>query len=147
MNNYIINENTLMLIPQEFNTSLIIEKDNENIIANKCLNIVDYSCRFYGSSFNGRLAGTKFLTNFKYKCPIVISEKKEIIMFPTHSFKDNSCIWINPLAIKFTKGNDFSVEILLKNNKKYLLNTSEFVINNQILKSSYLFSILSVESI
>lgn len=142
MDNYIINENTLMLIPQEFNTALIIEKDSENVILNKCLNIVDYSCRFYGSSLKGRLAGTKFLTNFKYKCPIVISEKKEIIMFPTNSFKDDSCIWINPSAIKLAKGNEYSVELLLKNNKKYLLNTSEFVINNQILKSSYLFSIL-----
>ena len=64
-------------------------------------------------------------------------------MFPTISSKNDKCIWINYDSISnFASLDPENVEILLKNNKKFILNISSRIISNQIFKSARLDSIM-----
>ena len=142
MENYLINENTMVILPIN-NNSKVIEKHFTYIIEHTPYEIIDYSCKTYGSSFIGRCDATYFITGVKYKCPIIISEIKQIIMFPTKAPKKEDCVWINYRSIQKYSGTDVnSVEILLLNDSKLNLNISSRIINNQIFKSSRLDSLL-----
>ena len=59
------------------------------------MKIIENSCRYFGSSYNGRHIGTKNLTGINYKSPIIIEETKNIIFFPTTSPKQSDCSWIS----------------------------------------------------
>lgn len=141
MENYIINENTLAVIKGQ-NGTKIVEKYVTYNSMDSPFEIVNISCLFYGSSIMGRCASTEFLLGSKYKCPIIISEKKKIIFFPTSSYKNIECSWICVNAIKkyYEKGKNLC--IILENDVEIMLNISKFVISSQILKSLRLESII-----
>lgn len=142
MNNYIINESTIAVISNK-NSTQILEKYQSLNIRDKAINIIDNSCKYYGSSFLGRCSATEYLIGIKYKCPIIISEVKEIIFFPTASYKNEECLWINYKSVKkYYTNNDQQLEIEFTNSKKIIINLSNRVFCNQIFKSSRLESIL-----
>ena len=141
MNKYIINESTLVLFSLG-NKTQVYEKYTNYIVDKELLTIINESCMYYGSSFKGRCEATEYLIGIKYKCPIIISEKHNIIFFPTTSFKCNDCVWLNYKAIDKYYFNDKSELIVHLINKKTIeLNISNNVLSNQILKSSRLESI------
>ena len=132
----------MLLKPISKFKTLVVEKYITYEIEDSIINIVDSSCRYYGSSLLGRCSGTEFLIGVKYKCPIIVSEIKELIIFPTGSYKNVDTIWINPKMIfKFYNQNNRTL-IEFINNKKITLNISTRIISNQILKASRLESIL-----
>jgi len=142
MEKYIINEKTLAIIPID-GRSKIVEDYITYMIDDSPFNILNNSCKYYGSSFEGRVSASDFLIGVKYKCPIIISETKKIIFFPTSSYRQKECIWLNYEAISkyyVNKNNNLIVE--LHNNLKIELNLSARIFNNQLLKSSRLDSIL-----
>ena len=141
MQNYIINEETLVLKANNKKTE-IIEKNCEFIVAQQILSIIDESCKYYGSSLKGRREGSNYLLGNNYKVPIIIDEYQELIFFPTSSYKKEDIIWINYYYIDKYYGKDNNTIIIFKNNKKISFNISNKIINNQILKSSRLESIL-----
>ena len=61
LNNYIINYETLLIIPYEDNKSKIFEVDEELIVNMKPFDIIKNSCLFFGSSYEGRREGTSSL--------------------------------------------------------------------------------------
>ena len=141
MENYEINDNTIALIFNNYKT-LVYEKERSFIINKLPNEIIKYSCEYFGSSFKGRLEGTKFLTGLTHKPPIIIEESKEIIFFPLSSPRLNTCSWIrNKYVDKYEKLVD-GCNILLLNGMILKLNCSYEIINNQILRSSRLESII-----
>lgn len=142
MEKYYINSNTLIILSIG-NKSKVIEKYVTYYIDKTPQQIIDESCKNYGSSLKGRIDASNYLLSVKYKCPIIISETKEIIMFPTKSIRNFDCIWINFKAIdKYHSVCQNRVLISLINGEKVEINTSSRIITNQILKSSRLESIL-----
>ena len=91
MDNYEINRNTLAIIPISYNKSKVIEKDNVFIINIDPINIIKYSCEYFGSTYEGRHKGTKSIMNITHKSPIIIEESKVLICFPTTSPRLNIC--------------------------------------------------------
>ena len=143
MNMYEINRNTIALI-YENNKTIVYEKDNIFEI-NKIPNeIIKYSCEYFGCSFKGRVEGTKYLTGITHKSPIIIEESDEIIFFPLSSPRQFNCSWIRSKYIKnyYKNKNCNKCVIELCNDKKIELNCSYETINNQILRSSRLESII-----
>ena len=143
MKNYEINLNTIALI-YENNNTVVYEKDRKfiinNIIPNK---VIKYSCEYFGSSYDGRVKGTNKLIGITHKVPIIIEESNDIIFFPTSSSRLNDCSWLRNKYIKnYRKVIDNKVELELINNNKIIINCSYETINNQILRSSRLESIL-----
>ena len=141
MDNYEINDNTIALIFNNFKT-LVYEK-NKSFLVNKLPNeIIKYSCEYFGSSFKGRVDGTKYLTGLTHKPPIIIEESREIIFFPLSSPRLNTCSWIrNKYIYSYNKYQEKSIITAIDGNN-IILNCSFEILNNQILRSSRLESII-----
>ena len=139
---YIINSNTVALIPIKNKITSVIEREDEFIINENTMKIVEDSCEYFGSSYLGRHKGTKNLTGINYKSPIIIEETRNIIFFPTTSPKDDNCAWISLHYIKNYFNKDGKIEVLFENDKKYIFNMSYWSFDNQYLRATKLESIL-----
>ncbi len=137
---YEINEETIAILPMEGNKCRAIEKDNEYFIDTKSFEVIEHSCEYFGSSYSGRQNGTKKLTGLKYKSPILVEESTRLIVFPTHSPRNEECIWLvlgkinkcYPSKLPHMSIVEFS------NGDKLELNVSYQIINNQILRATRL---------
>ena len=140
--NYIINSNTIALIPIKNKITRVIEKDNYFIINENPMKIIENSCEYFGSSYSGRHRGTKILTGINYKSPIIIEETKNIIFFPTTSPRDINCAWISLYYINNYMKKEDKLEVLFENGEKVLFNMSYGSFDNQYLRATKLESIL-----
>lgn len=142
-NSYEINTETLAVIPINSKLSKIIEMNQSFLVSKNCNDIIDDSCKYFGSSFIGRHEGTKSLIGISYKSPIVIEETENIIFFPTSSPRFNNCYWIALNKIKEYKKNDDLSEIIFNNNEILNLNISYGSLKNQVLRATLLESTLT----
>src|SRR5574344_821374 len=92
---YEITYETQIIIPINKNSSKIVEENSEYIINESTLKVLEHSCEYFGSSYEGRKDGTKKLLGITHKSPIIIEESRKIIFFPTTSPDNENCIWIN----------------------------------------------------
>lgn len=135
MNEYEINDDTLAIIPLDFYNTKVIEKNNEYIINKKAYEIMDDSCKYYGSTYKGRLNAAKKILDCSYKVPILVEESKNLIFFPTKSSLEDDCCWINFSSIKKIKKLESSSNVIFDNNKEYNFNISKLSLENQISRS------------
>jgi len=135
---YEINGDTLALIYVKENVTRILEINTEFNVNDNISNIVDYSCRFFGSSFEGRVQGSKHSIGMNYKLPIIIEETQEIIFFPTTAFKTKDCVWISLSNIdKHYRDGKKSV-IKFKNKKTLNINLTYGALQSQISRATIL---------
>lgn len=146
MTNYEINRETLAIIPIDENTSKVIEMEREFIVYNNIMSIIDNSCRYFGSSYNGRFLGTKRLMGISHKSPIIIEETSKMIFFPTTSPRIGKCAWISLNNIKDYKKNYGNTIIYFSCGKDLELEISYGIIDNQILRASRLEMIITKRS-
>lgn len=140
MQEYEISEKTLAILPFSKNKSIIYEGTDCYVLEKSVNKIMDASCRYYGSTIEGRQKGSAALTGITYKVPIIISEENNVIFFPTSSPRLKECGWIslNNLNKYYEKNNKILIEFL---NKEIIeLSISENIIKHQILKASLLES-------
>jgi len=142
MISYEINRNTMALIPINDDQTKIIERNRIFIINENIMNIIKNSCEYFGSSYLGRKEGTKKLTGITHKSPIIIEESNNLIYFPTESPRLNSCSWIGFNNIKNYINNNGKATIIFDNDKVLDLNISYNSLDNQVLRSSKLDSVL-----
>ena len=142
MKNYEINRNTLAIIPISINKSKIIEKDCEFIVDEEPINIIKYSCEYFGSTYEGRHKGTKSIMNITHKSPIIVEESRKIICFPTTSPRLSACSWIILNNIKTFNGNGKETNIIFDNNYNLTVYISLASFENQIHRSYMLESLL-----
>ena len=141
MNEYEINEDTLAIVPEK-NKSRVYETHSSFVINQPVSTIVERSCEYFGSSFDGRLRGTSNLIGVTHKAPIIIEETKELIFFPTTSPRLNKCSWISLRNINRYYREKEKMYIEFKNNQKMVFDVSYGVIDNQILRATRLESVL-----
>ncbi len=142
MNNYEVNLDTLAIIPINANETRIIEKESDFIVNSSSMKIIDDGCRFFGSTYSGRSEGTKSMIGINYKAPIILEETTPMIFFPTISPRLEACSWISFKEIAKCIKNDKKSIIVFKNGMELEVNLSYKILQNQILRSSYLNSIL-----
>ncbi|MBQ3021585.1 MAG: competence protein ComK [Bacilli bacterium] len=145
MKDYEISNQTLAVIPVGDNKSKIVEKDCSFVINKSPNHIMDESCKYYGSSINNRQKGTTNLTGITYKVPIFIEEEGNMIFFPTSSPRLKKCCWVSLNNIE-SYYYDFDKKrciIVFDNKEKIEFDVSYCVLNNQILKSHRLESIIN----
>ena len=143
MNEYEINTQTLALIPIKENKTKVIEMNKEFMVYLPCKEIIDNSCKFFGSSLEGRVNGTKTLTGITHKAPIIIEESKKIIFFPTKSSRTSTCCWISYNNILKYERISNGVLITFSCGKQIKLGISYAIIDNQVLRSTRLESVLT----
>lgn len=143
MLSYEINSATIAIIPIDDTTTKVIEDNNTYYVKRTSPKIIDDSCRYFGSSYLGRFEGSKqMLGGTIYKSPIIIEESREIIFFPTGSARCTSCAWVSLNKIEKYSRSDYDTLITFKNGQSILFPISYEIVENQILRSSRLESIL-----
>ena len=141
MENYEVNEDTLAIIPKN-NKTIVYENHANYIINEECDKVMEDSCKYFGSTLQGRSEGSRDLLKTNYKVPILVEETSEMIFFPTTSPRLKDCAWISLKNIKSYERDSKGCKITFKNGKKIRLNISYGVINNQILRSSRLLILI-----
>lgn len=139
---YEINNDTLAIIPISEKISRVVEENDTYIVKKSTTDIIDDSCRFFGSSYMGRHEGTKSLIGINYKSPIIIEETKEIIFFPTSSPRFENCHWIALDKIKNHDKTNMGTMLKFNNGYELELNMSQSSLENQILRATKLESVL-----
>ncbi len=142
MMNYEICEDTLAILPFETGRSRVIETHGELIINKTPMEIIEDSCLYFGSSYDGRHTATKYLLGISYKSPIIIEESRNIIFFPTNSPRQYDCCWISLRNIMDYKRKHNRSIICFDNGKQILLNISYGSLDNQILRATRLESVI-----
>lgn len=144
MKEYSINKNTLAVLPFGENKSIVYEKDDCFLVSTKPNKIMDDSCKYYGSSMEGRLKGTDNLIGISYKAPIIIEENSPLVFFPTSSPRLKKCAWICLNNISRYYYDEISRKSVVKflNDETIAFSMSYNILNNQVLKANRLEYVL-----
>ena len=132
---YEIDLSTLLLIGIDDLSTKIVTLDGEFIINECSKDIIDNSCKYFGSSLSERLKGTNRLINISSKAPITIEESRNIIFFPLKSTREKCNIWISFNNLEKYEKNDKKTIFYFKNNIKFELYFSYYIVDNQVTRS------------
>ena len=140
---YEITFDTQVILPVENNSSRIIENNESYVINVPPMQVLEHSCEYFGSSFNGRKEGTKKLLGITHKSPIIVEESRKIIFFPTTSPDRIDCVWINLEKVnKYYKSSSKKSIIEFKNGDIIEFDVSIGSLTNQMMRASRLKYIL-----
>ena len=92
---YDISRGTLAIVPNSEENSLVYEDDSRYIVNETPFKIMEDSCKYFGSTYNGRKDSAKSILGAEYKVPIIVEENNNIIVFPTTSPSSADCVWIS----------------------------------------------------
>ena len=141
--NYEINKGTLAIVPTEKNSSLVYEDEEKYIVESDPFHIMEESCKYFGSTYEGRKNGAKNILGAEYKVPIVVEDSNNLIIFPTTSPQSEDCVWISLKRVKKIERVDhYNTKIIFDNNKEIIVDSSYRTIENQISRASRLDLIL-----
>lgn len=142
--NYEINSNTLLILPTDNGKSKAIEKKNEYVVEESTFNVIEHSCEYFGSSYEGRHIGTKKLIKAKYKTPIVIEESQNLIFFPTMSPESADCMWVSLKNIRNYRNSENKAYSIIdfNNGDSIEVNISFGSLQNQILRATRLNNVI-----
>ena len=140
---YEISKGTLAVVPNEKNSSLIYEDDERYIVNQTPFSIMEDSCKYFGSTYEGRKNGAKDILGVEYKVPIVVEDSSNLIIFPTTSPSADDCAWISLKHVsKILKIDSNNTKIVFNNGTEIIVNCSFRSIENQISRASRLDLIL-----
>lgn len=142
MDSYEINKDTCAVISVDKNITKIVESKCEYYINMPTYEVMDNSCQYYGSSYEGRIKGTKMILGSSYKVPVIIEEKNDIIFFPTESPSSESCSWLSLNQISQYKDSEGFTKVTFNNGQSIVVKMSVGSFENQILRANRLESLL-----
>lgn len=143
MEKYEINKETLAVVGVNKNSTKILEKNKEYYIKDIAYEVMEHSCKYFGSSYNGRVEGSKKMIGSNYKLPIIVEESNELIFFPIVTPDNPKCVWIALKWYDYVKVENGKTYIYLKNGKKIQSSASKNSIENQVLRASRLLYVLN----
>ena len=136
---YEISRGTLAIVPNSEENSLVYEDDSRYIVNETPFKIMEDSCKYFGSTYNGRKDSAKSILGAEYKVPIIVEENNNIIVFPTTSPSSADCVWISLGRIKyFEKIDSSNTKIVFDNNREIIVQCSYRTIENQVSRASRL---------
>lgn len=136
---YEISRGTLAIVPNSEENSLVYEDDSRYIVNETPFKIMEESCKYFGSTYDGRKDSAKAILGAEYKVPIIVEENNNIIVFPTTSPSSADCVWISLGRIKiFEKIDSSNTKIIFDNNREIIVPCSYRTIENQVSRASSL---------
>lgn len=136
---YEISRGTLAIVPNSEENSLVYEDNSRYIVNETPFKIMEDSCKYFGSTYNGRKDSAKSILGAEYKVPIIVEENNNIIVFPTTSPISADCVWISLGRIKyFEKIDSSNTKIVFDNNREIIVPCSYRTIENQVSRASRL---------
>jgi len=142
MDRYEINTDTLAILPETHYTSKVLEQDTTYIIPRNPYKIMDDSCQYFGSSFEGREKGSRNILGSGYKVPIIVEEVQDLIFFPTVSKQQEDCCWLNLKHIKSYIKDGENTKITFHNNQVITVPVSYKSFQNQLFRAARLESVI-----
>lgn len=139
---YEINDETLAIIPFEDKTK-VVELNDEYIVDESPYSIMERSCKYFGSSLDGRIDGSKDILGSVYKIPIIVEESQSLIFFPTESISSPSVSWISYKNIKNVEKKGSKSLVRFNNENFIVIDCPYFSMKNQIFRCNMLEAISS----
>ncbi|MBO5120392.1 MAG: competence protein ComK [Bacilli bacterium] len=140
---YEISNGTLAIVPNEKENSLVYEDEERYIIDDKPFKIMEDSCKYFGSTYEGRKESAKEILGAEYKVPIVVEDSENLVIFPTTSPFSDECVWISLKRLKkFEKIDACNTKITFDNSQEIIVPCSYRSIENQVSRASRLDYIL-----
>ena len=143
MEKYEINKETVAIIGINEKFTKIMEKDNDYFISDIAYEVMDYSCQYFGSSYEGRVDGSRKMLGANYKLPVIVEESNDLIFFPISAADNPKCIWISLKWFDCVVKEENETKIYLKNGKNITTDISKNSIDNQVMRASRLALILN----
>ena len=143
IDSYEINKETCAVLNINNEVSKIIEKGDEYLLPKKSFEVMEDSCAYYGSSYEGRLKGTKMILGSNYKLPIIIEETNDIIFFPTSGTNNSNCSWISLNKIEKYEPYKGYTKVYFFGGKSIVLKMSCSSFELQVLRATRLQNLLS----
>ena len=97
---YEISNGTLAIVPNEKDNSLVYEDEERYLIEDKPFKIMEDSCKYFGSTYEGRKESAREILGAEYKVPIVVEDSENLVVFPTTSPFSEDCVWISLKRLK-----------------------------------------------
>ena len=143
INKYEFSRGTLAVVPNEGETSLVLEDNERYIVDDKPIHIMEESCKYFGSSYEGRKEGSRSILGAEYKVPIVIEDSTNLIAFPTTSPFAEDCCWISLKRVdNIYKIDNYNTKIVFDNNEEIVVPCSFRSVENQLSRASRLDLVL-----
>ncbi len=140
---YEISKGTLAIVPNENYSSIVYEDEERYIIDQTPFSIMEESCKYFGSTYEGRKNGAREILGAEYKVPIVIEDSNNLIVFPTTSPSADDCVWISLKRVKkIEKIENNYTKVIFDNNKELIVDCSYRTFENQLSRASRLDLIL-----
>ena len=141
--NYEISRGTLAIVPNEGDSSMIYEDETSYIVPERPFKIMEDSCKYFGSTYEGRKNGARDILGAEYKVPIVVEDENNLIVFPTTSPLAEDCVWISLKRVKNIEKTDFNTtKVIFDNNTEIVVDCSYRTMENQLSRASRLDLIL-----
>lgn len=136
---YVINDDTVVVMAVNDSCCKIYEIENDFIVNKSLQEVLEESCKYYGSSLKGRLEGSKYVFNCSYKLPIVINQYSNSIFFTTRSYKSLDTYIVCYNNIKFYEKNRRYTNIYVENGKKIVIEEGYRLFENQYSRANLLY--------
>lgn len=118
-------------------TPCVLEEEAEYAIDYAPSKMIDYACKFFGSSLRGRQEGTRNICGITHKAPISIDPSSGMYFFPTFSPISPKCSWIAHSHIdQVNRITNQSTEVIFKNGKQVILEVSYGSLLNQVQRTA-----------
>ncbi len=140
---YEFSKGTLAIVPNDEETSLVLEDKERYIVQEKPFRIMEDSCHYFGSSYEGRKEGAKAILGAEYKVPIVVEDSSNLIAFPTTSPYADDCAWISLKRVfNIYKIDNYHTKIVFDNQEEIIVPCSFRSVENQLSRASRLDLVL-----
>ena len=139
--NYEINDETLAILPYDNERARVIEINDEYIVEESPYEIMENSCKYFGSSLSGRVDGSKDILGSVYKIPVIVEESQKLIFFPTEALNSPTVGWISYKNIRNVEKIGRKSLVKFKDGQDVLINCPYFSMKNQIFRCNMLEAI------
>ncbi|MCY7849581.1 competence protein ComK [Bacillus haynesii] len=139
---YEVNSSTMAVLPLgegEKPASKILETERTFLVNMKPFQIIERSCRYFGSSYAGRKAGTYEVIKVSHKPPIMVDHSNNIFLFPTFSSTRPQCGWLSHAHVhEFCAAKYDNTFVTFVNGETLELPVSITSFENQVYRTAWL---------
>ncbi|MFT0803559.1 competence protein ComK [Bacillus swezeyi] len=139
---YEVNSSTMAVLPLgegEKPVSKILETERTFRVNMRPFQIIERSCRYFGSSYAGRKAGTYEVIKVSHKPPIMVDHSNNIFLFPTFSSTRPQCGWLSHAHVQdFCAAKYDNTFVTFVNGETLELPVSITSFENQVYRTAWL---------
>ncbi|GAA5416683.1 competence transcription factor [Paraliobacillus ryukyuensis] len=139
--NYEVNPVTVAIIAEKvdgYYVSHVIESNGQSSYVRQApVQLIDFACKYFGSSLKGRQEGARTILNVKHKVPISIDPSSGMYFFPTASPQQPFCSWIShSFVYDLQRTPQNRTKIIFRNGKTIVLDVSYGSMLNQLQRTA-----------